>query len=107
PDALPISFVFGPERTGLENDDLTFCDALVTIPLNPEYMSLNMAQAVLLVAYQWYSQSRNEADMSDSKNYAVLDHLGVNDEAVADKKEIDIFLAHLKIGRASCRERVY
>lgn len=46
--------IFGPERTGLENEDLAFADALITVPLNPEFASLNLAQAVLLVGYEWW-----------------------------------------------------
>lgn len=48
------ALVFGPERTGLNNDDLTLVDTLVTIPLNPAFSSLNLAQAVLLVGHEWY-----------------------------------------------------
>lgn len=46
--------LFGPERTGLENDDLALADTVITVPLNPDYSSLNLAQCVLLVAYEWY-----------------------------------------------------
>lgn len=49
------AFLFGPERTGLLNDDIAQCTGIVTIPLNPEFSSLNLAQAVLLLAYE-YSQ---------------------------------------------------
>ncbi len=50
-----IGFVFGPERTGLSNDDLSLCSAAITIPTNPEFSSLNLAQSVLLIAHEWYS----------------------------------------------------
>ncbi len=46
--------LFGPERTGLSNDDLIYADAVLTVPLNPGYSSLNLAQAVLLIAYEWF-----------------------------------------------------
>ncbi len=46
--------LFGPERTGLSNDDLIYADAVLSVPLNPSYSSLNLAQAVLLVAYEWF-----------------------------------------------------
>ncbi len=46
-------FLFGPERTGLENDDASLADALLTVPVNPAFSSLNLAQAVLLVGYEW------------------------------------------------------
>lgn len=48
-----VGILFGPERTGLENDDMVHADTALSIPLNPQFSSLNMAQAVLLVAYEW------------------------------------------------------
>ena len=45
--------LFGPERSGLSNEDLALADAVITIPVNPEFGSLNLAQAVILVAYEW------------------------------------------------------
>jgi tRNA/rRNA methyltransferase len=50
-----LAFVFGPERTGLENDDLTLCHALIHVPTNPDFSSLNLGQCVLLIAYEWMS----------------------------------------------------
>jgi tRNA/rRNA methyltransferase len=49
-----VGFLFGPERTGLANDDLIYADAVVSIPVNPDFFSLNLAQAVLLLAYEWF-----------------------------------------------------
>ena len=49
--------MFGPERTGLENDDLMYADAIVNIPLNPRHCSLNLAQAVLLIGYELFRLS--------------------------------------------------
>ena len=48
-----VAFVFGPERTGLSNDDVYRCDACLSIPTDPTYGSLNLAQAVQLIAYEW------------------------------------------------------
>lgn len=48
--------MFGPERSGLETDDLTVAHAVLTIPVNPAFSSLNLAQAVLLAAYEWFQQ---------------------------------------------------
>ena len=48
-----VGILFGPERTGLENDDMVCADTALSIPLNPQFSSLNVAQAVLLVAYEW------------------------------------------------------
>lgn len=49
-----VGVLFGPERTGLSNDDLIFADAVLSVPLNPDFTSLNLAQAVLLVGYEWF-----------------------------------------------------
>src|SRR5699024_5043804 len=49
-----VGLLFGPERTGLSNDDIALADVIVTVPLNPAFSSLNLAQAVLLLAYEWY-----------------------------------------------------
>ncbi|MEL6608428.1 MAG: RNA methyltransferase [Pseudomonadota bacterium] len=48
-----VAVLFGPERAGLENDDVTRADAIITVPVNPEFYSLNLAQCVLLTAYEW------------------------------------------------------
>lgn len=45
--------LFGPERSGLTNDDLTMADTVITVALNPEHSSLNLAQAVLVLGYEW------------------------------------------------------
>jgi tRNA/rRNA methyltransferase len=46
--------LFGPERTGLTNDEVTVADTLVQVPLNPAFSSLNLAQAVLLISYEFF-----------------------------------------------------
>ncbi|MDE2566526.1 MAG: RNA methyltransferase [Burkholderiales bacterium] len=48
-----VAFVFGPERTGLANDDVYRCHACLSIPTDPAYGSQNLAQAVQLIAYDW------------------------------------------------------
>ena len=48
-----VAFVFGPERTGMSNDDVYRCHACLSIPTDPGYGSLNLAQAVQLIAYDW------------------------------------------------------
>lgn len=53
----PVAWVFGPERTGLENKDLALSDACVRIPLNPAHSSLNLSQAVLIMGYLWWTRS--------------------------------------------------
>jgi len=48
-----VAMLFGPERAGLENEDVARANALVSVPVNPEFPSLNLAQCVLLCAYEW------------------------------------------------------
>ena len=56
-----VGFMFGCERTGLENDDISLSDAIVEVPLNPEHSSLNLAQAVLILSYEYYKTTIKEA----------------------------------------------
>ena len=48
-----VAVLFGPERAGLENDDISRANAIVSVPVNPVFPSLNLAQCVLLTAYEW------------------------------------------------------
>ncbi|WP_347303810.1 RNA methyltransferase [Croceibacterium sp. TMG7-5b_MA50] len=47
------AILFGPERSGLETEDVALARAILTVPINPQFASLNLAQAVILVAYGW------------------------------------------------------
>lgn len=47
------AILFGPERSGLETSDVALARAILTVPINPDFGSLNLAQAVILVAYEW------------------------------------------------------
>lgn len=48
-----VAVMFGPERTGMENDDIARANAIVSVPVNPDFPSLNLSQCVLLMAYEW------------------------------------------------------
>ena len=48
-----VAVLFGPERAGLQNDDVVRANAIISVPVNPEFPSLNLAQCVLLTAYEW------------------------------------------------------
>ena len=49
--------MFGRERNGLENDEIALADRILTLPVNPAFASLNLAQAVVIVAYEWFKVS--------------------------------------------------
>jgi tRNA/rRNA methyltransferase len=78
------AFVFGPERTGLDNDEVALCHTLITIPTNPEFWSLNLGQATLLMAYEWM----NGGDAPSSS--------AASEEPPATHEKIDEFLTRLK-----------
>jgi tRNA/rRNA methyltransferase len=82
---LRAGLLFGPERAGLDNDDMAEADALVRFPLNPAFMSLNLAQAVMVMAYEWWTAE-------DGTPPRVL---MTNETQIATKGRLDNFLAHL------------
>lgn len=51
------AILFGPERSGLETDDVALARAIITVPVNSDFASLNLAQAVILCAYEWSKQA--------------------------------------------------
>ncbi|MFK7876248.1 MAG: RNA methyltransferase [Paracoccaceae bacterium] len=86
-----VGVMFGPERAGLENDDLAQANALITVPVNPEYPSLNLAQCVLLVGYEWRRAQGQitpiEDVMPDTEpaRAADIEHLARNYESALDE----------------------
>jgi len=64
-----VGILFGPERAGLTNDDVALSEAIIEVPLNPTFASLNLAQAVLLVGYEWFQTalSVNRCSPSSSR----------------------------------------
>jgi TrmH family RNA methyltransferase len=82
---LRVGLLFGPERAGLDNDDMAQADALVRYPLNPGFMSLNLAQAVMIMAYEWWT-AQDETPPRE---------LMTNETQVAAKAQLETFLTHL------------
>jgi tRNA/rRNA methyltransferase len=78
-----VAFVFGPERYGLANEDVWRCHGVLTIPTHPDYGSLNLAQAVQVVAYEW---------RMTLGGYGV--HSAVPDPTWADAQAVQGALAH-------------
>jgi tRNA/rRNA methyltransferase len=101
-DGQGVGILFGRERTGLENDEVSLADAIVTFPVDPKFSSLNLAQAVLLVAYEWrklacgaalpFQGERRSPPAPREKVLSFFDYLEAELEAVnfypADKKPI-------------------
>jgi len=85
--ALPVALVFGNERYGLPNEIVVNCNALINIPANPDYSSLNLAQAVQLLAYEC-----RIAELGDQRPASDIGFHGV----AASLKDIDGMYAHLE-----------
>jgi tRNA/rRNA methyltransferase len=58
--------LFGPERSGLETDEVAIAHAILTVPVNPAFTSLNLAQAVILVAYEWFKAADSTPPVATS-----------------------------------------
>ncbi|HEY7664712.1 MAG TPA: RNA methyltransferase, partial [Xanthobacteraceae bacterium] len=78
--------LFGRERYGLENHEVALADRIVTFPVNPAFASLNLAQAVALVAYEWFKQASGGA----------LPFAMPQRSELAGKEQVQAFFAHLE-----------
>lgn len=80
----PVALVFGPERSGLTNAELDLCHAIVYIPANPDYNSLNLAQAVQLVAYELRMAEPYARDLPPPES------------PLAEARDLQLFYEHLE-----------
>jgi len=85
-------FMFGREKSGLTNDDVSLADLIVEVPLNPSYSSLNLAQAVLIISYEWLQVN------ADTK----LEHINYSGTRPATKAELFGMFEHLETELDSC-----
>jgi tRNA/rRNA methyltransferase len=67
------AILFGRERSGLETEEVALANAIVTVPINPEFASLNLAQAVILLAYEW-SKRRDLAQPTSKETEPTAPH---------------------------------
>ena len=73
-----VGFVFGPERSGLENSDIVKANAIISVPVNEHFPSLNLAQCVLVLAYEWMLNLNNsDIDSSTSDQSHVVSNMQV------------------------------
>lgn len=89
--------LFGRERNGLETDEVAVCDAIVMIPVNPRFASLNLAQAVLLIGYEWMRQ-HDRASLGRVTTYEapIATGLNVGSSRPATKEELLGLYEHLE-----------
>jgi tRNA/rRNA methyltransferase len=82
---LRAGVLFGPERAGLDSDELAAADTLIRYPLNPGFMSLNLAQAAMVLAYEWWTAAEQTMPRT----------LMTNETRIANKSQLENFLSHL------------
>lgn len=85
------AFLFGPERSGLDMEDVALARTILTVPINPDFGSLNLAQAVILVAYEWSKRAPSEAEGGS----ALAQPPGVTLDPPAPQEELDGMIAQL------------
>lgn len=84
-DTSHVAIVFGRESTGLTNEELRFCQKILSIPVSPEYSSLNLSHAVGIVAYEWFIKKRS-----------CVDYIHLGDTHPALQKDVHFFLENLE-----------
>lgn len=84
--------LFGRERTGLENSDIAIAQAVIEVPLNPQFCSLNLAQAVLLIGYEWFS----------AVDATPLEQSGERGSPPASHSDLEGFYKHLETELDAC-----
>lgn len=91
-EGIRTGILFGPERTGLHNDDVSLADAIINIPLNPRHCSLNLSQAVLLAGYEFYKTQIQAPEEQFVTNHTQL----------ADKEKVLAFCGFLENKMEGC-----
>ena len=90
--SVDIGILFGPERKGLQNDDIALADTVVQAPLNPAHSSMNLGHAVMVMAYEWYQSGDDTAERALT--------LGRTD--LATKDELSRFFERLEAELDAC-----
>lgn len=80
--------MFGAERTGLTNEELVLADAILTVPSNPNFSSLNLAQSVAVVAYEWWKGTRERSAFKVPTRF--------REAALASKEDLIGFFEHIE-----------
>jgi tRNA/rRNA methyltransferase len=98
-----LGILFGRERFGLRNDEVALADAIVMAPVEPSFASLNVAQAVLLMGYEWFKHDAVTIGQATPELPAYRgSHLPLAGSHPATKQELDGFFAHLEKELVDC-----
>lgn len=98
-----VGVFFGRERFGLRNEEVALADAVVMAPVDPSFASLNIAQAVLLLGYEWYKRAATTLGQETPEAPAYAGpHLPTAGSRPANKEELEGFFSHLKEELLGC-----
>lgn len=97
-DGQRCGILFGPERTGLDNDEIALADAVVIAPVNPAFASINLAQAALLIGYEWFKATAAPEALGRQTKTDRLGATGLQlrGSRPAEKHEMQGLMAHLE-----------
>ncbi len=90
--------LFGRESVGLTNDDIVLADSLITAPVNPAFASLNLAQSVLLMGYEWYTLNNHDGTLGRATAFdgPVREGLDLTHTRPASRRELLLLFEHLE-----------
>ena len=89
-DGQKVGIVFGPERAGLENTEVVRSNALITVPVNPNFSSINLAQTVLLLSYEWFlATDICEENSSNTRKTSVASILEIEQLSLQYENELE------------------
>jgi tRNA/rRNA methyltransferase len=98
-----VGILFGRERFGLRNDEVAGADAIVMAPVDPSFASLNVAQAVLLMGYEWFKHDAATIGQATAQLPAYTgSQLPLAGSQPATKEELESFFAHLRKELVEC-----
>jgi tRNA/rRNA methyltransferase len=98
-----VGILFGRERFGLRNEEVALADAIVMAPVNPGFASLNIAQAVLLLGYEWFKRGAKSIGQETPQTPAYAGpHTPTAGSRLATKEELEGFFEHLKAELLQC-----
>ncbi len=101
------AILFGAERSGLESDDVAVAHAILTVPVNPAFKSLNLAQAVILIAYEWFASAGETPEVIDNyegpASHASLEGLIQQIDAALEAANYYSVLSRVKVFKRTVR----
>ena len=89
PSTAKIALVFGPERTGIENEEIILCDSIITIPTSEENRSLNLAQSSVIIGYEWIKASTKEINHDSA---IITQHIAPKSDMLALFDQLEEYL---------------